>query len=246
MLAIPNTTLQDDYDADTTFLGGPFAGGSIVIANNPAAVQLYTGGEGFRAEGPEIFCTPGIYPIGGGQPPRQLMGLRARNFIAGSACQMFGSLWYPYEAAMGSSSAFDSIIGASGTVENLVGLITQKSLTSAVSVNGTTEAAPATAIETDEVLYSGTTLVEVRACFFFQPIAASIGASLWRDSTNLGRIMFTNLFYPITFSYYDTPSAGNHRYSLRGWASGGSTGNILGGPGGSGQFMPATLSVFST
>lgn len=116
MLVIPNTTLDDEYTTEHTWLGGPFSGGSFVVANNPAAVQLFLGEQGQPTEGPETYLPPGVYPVGGGSGNRRLLGIRAKNYLPGSNVQFFGSFAHPNEASIGGSSAFDSTIGASGEV----------------------------------------------------------------------------------------------------------------------------------
>lgn len=121
MLAIPNTTLLDP-----TAAGGGWqqwagadvlAGGFIVVANNPAEVQVGVGQQGavLPQWGSSMYLPPGTYPLAAGarQP---VAGIRARNYVAGSNSQFFGSLYYPGEAQLLAGSQFDSVVAAGGGV----------------------------------------------------------------------------------------------------------------------------------
>lgn len=120
MLPIPNTTLQDPVGATGGFTEwggeGPFAGGWFTVANNPAEVQLGVRQEGsFPQWGASLYLTPATYPVARGSV-QPIAGIRARNFIAGSAAQFFGGLYSPGEAQIVAGSPFDSSVSPSGVV----------------------------------------------------------------------------------------------------------------------------------
>lgn len=114
-LPIPNTTLLDDYDPTTTFAGNDrIAWGFFTVANQPAFVQLLEGQPGQSHPQPEVYCPPATYPIAGGD--RVIAGIRARNAVAGSPVQFFGSLFYPNEPGIQAGNPFTSTVSASGAI----------------------------------------------------------------------------------------------------------------------------------
>lgn len=122
-LSIPNTTLQDAYVDATTFgQGDIFSWGFFTVANAGAFVQLYQGVRGQGDWQPEVFCPPATYPIAG-SPSRPVSGIRARNAVAGTPCQFFGSIFYPNEPGIQAGTPFSATISATGAVGVGVGVL---------------------------------------------------------------------------------------------------------------------------
>lgn len=135
-LSIPNTTLQDGYVEATTFAGGDvFAWGFFTVANNPAFVQLAQGPLGQAVFQPEIYCPPATYPIAGGE--RIISGIRARNAVAGSIAQFFGSMFYPKEPGIQAGTPFLGQVSASGGIITPTGSVSliQSQLLAAPAAN---------------------------------------------------------------------------------------------------------------
>ena len=91
--------------------------------------------------------------------------------------------------------------------------------------------------------YSGSQTVMVNV--YSPGVSNSSGAAtiieLFRDSTDLGRMLQVNGSAASSgslVSYRDTPAAGNHTYTVKGWVSGG-TGTFLA----SAPFLPGFLQV---
>lgn len=113
--SIPNTTLADAHTEATTFgLGDTFEWGFFTVANNPAFVQIAEGLQGQHIFQEEVYCPPATYPIArGGQP---IAGLRARNAVAGSNAQFFGSLFYPREPGIQAGTPFSGNVSPGGAI----------------------------------------------------------------------------------------------------------------------------------
>lgn len=247
MLTIPNTTLEDGYTEDTTWGGTRLGGGSFVVANNPAAVQIAIGEQGQQHWSEEQYCPPGIYPVGAGSPPSVLAGIRARNFIAGSDAQFFGSFAYPGEAFIGSSSAFDSFIAPSGSVGGVGELDYQQTVVAVNVTVASTELAPLTLLTFDPIIFDGVGSVLVEWYTPARVVNAGVtggAVNLWDSAgpTDLGRLASiagndVNQGQAIYGSRRFTPPAGTKTYSLRAWATG-ATINLQAGAGGVGTYFP--------
>ena len=123
-LSIPNTTLADAYTSATTFASSDvFAWGFFTVANNPAFVQLFEGPAGQAVLQPEVYCPPATYPIAGGERP--VSGIRARNAVAGSPAQFFGSVFYPREPGIQAGTPFTGNVSAGGVISQ-TGMLTGK------------------------------------------------------------------------------------------------------------------------
>lgn len=120
-------------------------------------------------------------------------------------------------------------------------------ITSGPTISGTTEGAANAVITGNAVTYDGTqVLVEVFIPGSVEGTGSLIGVIL-RDSTVLGQFRINessaNQRGAVVALVYDTPSAASHTYKVQAFTSGGGSGQVLAGAGGSGNTLPAFLKV---
>ncbi len=105
--------------------------------------------------------------------------------------------------------------------------------------------AQTTIITGNAVTYDGATaiLIEIFTALFGSGSATSI-LEIYRDSTSLGRIAqigpVANV--PVLAAIRETPAAGSHTYTLKGWVSSGTAGTFAA----TAPFVPGFLRITSS
>lgn len=154
--------------------------------------------------------------------------------------------WFPWLSAVSSSNPI------------LSNQLDYVEITSTVNCSAGTEPNPVKIIETNSIAFDGATRVRIEAYSGHYDMSTPGGSgnfliNLFMDNSNLGRFgtlnsnaTNSNLGVPYYGVRYLTPSAGAHRFSIRGWTTTGSTINFECGPGGnSGQELPGYMRVSS-
>lgn len=246
-LAIPNTTLADDYSDATTFgKGDVFAWGFFTVANNPAFVRLFEGERGVGVFQPEVYCPPATYPIAGGVRP--ISGISAKNAVAGSPAQFFGSMFYPREPGIQAGTPFTATVSASGVVGG-VGEVAYQEITANVGVTGA---------RADIIVCPAFTLdvaAQIVAEFYCEKLtqnnAASTSILNLRDgATDLGDV-WTGQIGVAGFNFMGcylrtskiALAAGAHTIAIQGRTTAGTLTTVAGVGGGAGINLPAYLRV---
>lgn len=121
--------------------------------------------------------------------------------------------------------------------------------TTGAVVTATSEASPQDVVVGNSIYIDGSTRIRIEGYIpYVDFTSASIITNLWEDSTNLGRISFSQ----ITSGYvvaacqgyrYRTPAVGVHQYKMRIWKINAGACNYYCGSGGAGNAMPAYLRV---
>jgi hypothetical protein len=120
--------------------------------------------------------------------------------------------------------------------------------TATVSNTTATEAAPLFVLSSGAVTYGGfPVMIEV-----FAPRMFGVGANLFDDTTNLGRLTHAAAGMSVlgwSARRYLTPAAGSHTYRIGTWQTGGTSNGIDAGAGGVdgggvGLLMPAYIAVW--
>jgi hypothetical protein len=133
--------------------------------------------------------------------------------------------------------------GAAGTVLNYT------EFTVTVTVTSTNEAAPTTIVTASAaVTLNGTTRIGVT---FYTPVfatgtgASALLANLWRDTTDLGRMVGSSISgtgIAANATRYLTPAAGTYTFSIRGWRTN-NDGTVVAGNGGAGAYLPGYILI---
>lgn len=250
-LSIPNTTLPDAYSQAATFAGNDvFSWGFFTVANNAAFVQLFEGIRGQSIPQPEVYCPPATYPIAGGRRP--ISGIRARNAVAGSPAQFFGSIFYPDEPGIQAGTPFTSFISPTGGVV-LGQELAYNEVTANVTVAGTTEATATALITASSITFVGSTPILIEYyCPRWQKLIAGASLStayLYQDGATMGLLGLhlnsggAGAGMPAYFARRLTPTPGAHVYSIRASCTAANDFQFTAGAGGAGSFLPAFIRI---
>lgn len=119
--------------------------------------------------------------------------------------------------------------------------------TAAVPITATSGAAADLVVSSGAVVYDGSTLVKIE---FFSPNvtrgSSYIRVVLYDGATQLGimgAIDSTSVANPMNLVRFLTPSAASHTYHIKAYVDGGASGNVQGGNGASGSYMPGFIRV---
>jgi hypothetical protein len=244
-----NVTVPDDY-SDACTITGIYGGrgGSYLIANASVFVQLQYGklGEDYWTD--EYAVAPNAGAIEAGT-----IGIRFRNFVAGTVAVVGASITPPTQPGLQLGSAFDGTLTPSGTITPSPGVPGVSELdfaqitVSPAAVTATTEGTSVAQITGTSVSYSGMRVM----LEFWAPGLSNTGAGalshfvFYRDAVVLGSFTQAgpNTSNQDVFGVlFDTPAAGAHVYKVAMYVASGAA-TLQAGAGGAGAILPAFLRV---
>lgn len=119
-VSLPNTATANAYPIPGA--GGAqaagtdvFASGWFIVANAAAFGEFVYGIQGQYELSPEMFLSPGNYPIQASQS-KAISGIRFRSAVAGVPAQVFGTFFYPTDPTLQAASEFTSTVSTTGGV----------------------------------------------------------------------------------------------------------------------------------
>jgi hypothetical protein len=119
-LSLGNTPTADAYPAPGA--GGAqlagsdiFTSGWFIVANNAVFAEYEFGNQGQLRTSGELYLAPGNYPLIA-SVENKLCGIRFRSAVAGTPAQVWGTLFYPTDPTLQSSSEFTAAVSPSGGI----------------------------------------------------------------------------------------------------------------------------------